>query len=96
MRVSSVGLLMGSCILHDGARRGVRGGHRSDGQGQILRIAHRTGLQSRGQDRVEGTRKFVRASYDKHRAGIGEHELFSLAHPKAAAPAASTTGGDFR
>ncbi|MEX5262257.1 aldolase [Kocuria sp. CPCC 205263] len=29
-------------------------------------------------------------------AGIGEHELFSLAHPKAAAPAASTTGGDFR
>ncbi|WP_438612592.1 DUF6986 family protein [Kocuria oxytropis] len=28
-------------------------------------------------------------------AGIGEHELFSLAHPKAAAPAASTTGGDF-
>ncbi|MFF0905445.1 UNVERIFIED_CONTAM: aldolase [Kocuria sp. CPCC 205316] len=28
-------------------------------------------------------------------AGIGEHELFSLAHPKAAAPATSTTGGDF-
>ncbi|WP_438612847.1 DUF6986 family protein [Kocuria arenosa] len=28
-------------------------------------------------------------------AGIGEQELFTLAHPKAAAPAASTTGGDF-
>ena len=28
-------------------------------------------------------------------AGIGEQELFALAHPKAAAPATSTTGGDF-